>query len=67
MRLLLAAALIADTLAAPLAAQTSSYAAVDPMIGTGGARDFYGTAAIPLGDHAGAVVSVESSRYGPRH
>jgi hypothetical protein len=40
---------------------------VGAMIGTGGARDFYGTAAIPLGDHAGAVVSVESSRYGPRH
>ena len=40
---------------------------VGAMIGTGGARDFYGTAAVPFGDHAGAVVSVESSRYGPRH
>ncbi len=36
------------------------------MIGTNGARGIYGTAAIPLGDNAGAIVSFESSRYG-RH
>jgi hypothetical protein len=34
------------------------------MIGTHGSRGIYGTAAIPLGDNAGAVVSVESSRFG---
>jgi hypothetical protein len=36
------------------------------MIGTHGTRGAYGTAAIPLGDNAGAVVSFESSRYGVR-
>lgn len=34
------------------------------MVGTNGTRGAYGTAAIPLGDNAGAVVSFESSRYG---
>jgi hypothetical protein len=34
------------------------------MIGSHGTRGAYGTAAIPLGDHAGAVVSFEKSRYG---
>jgi hypothetical protein len=34
------------------------------MIGSHGTRGAYGTAAIPLGDHAGAVVSFENSRYG---
>lgn len=33
-------------------------------IGSHGLRGVYGTAAIPLGAEAGAVVSVESSRYG---
>lgn len=37
------------------------------MIGTRGTRAVYGTAAIPLGEHAGAIVSFEDSRYGPRH
>lgn len=39
---------------------------VGMMIGTNGARGIYGTAAIPLGDNAGAVVSIESSRFGYR-
>lgn len=39
---------------------------VGAAIGTGGMRSLYGTAAIPLGDNAGAVVSFESSRYGYR-
>lgn len=36
------------------------------MIGTGGARGVFGTAAIPIGDNAGAVVSFESTRFGDR-
>jgi len=36
------------------------------MIGTKGTRGAFGTVAIPIGDHAGAVVSFESSRYGRR-
>lgn len=39
---------------------------VGMMIGTAGTRGIYGTAAIPLGDNAGAVVSIESSRFGYR-
>lgn len=39
---------------------------VGVMIGTNGLRAAYGTADIPLGDHAGATVSVESSRFGYR-
>ena len=34
------------------------------MIGSNGTRGAFGTAAIPLGDSAGATVSFESSRYG---
>lgn len=37
---------------------------IGAMIGTGGARGIYGAAAIPIGDHAGATVSFESSRFG---
>jgi hypothetical protein len=37
---------------------------VGVMIGSHGARAVYGTADIPLGDHAGAVVSFESSSFG---
>jgi len=37
---------------------------VGVMIGSHGTRSVYGTAAIPLGDNAGAVVSFESSRFG---
>jgi hypothetical protein len=39
---------------------------VGAMIGSNGTRGIYGTAAIPLGDNAGAVVSFENSRYGYR-
>ena len=39
---------------------------VGALIGSNGTRAAYGTAAIPLGDHAGAVVSFESSRSGYR-
>lgn len=37
---------------------------IGAMIGTHDTRGIYGTAAIPLGDNAGAVVSFESSHYG---
>ncbi|WP_253201190.1 hypothetical protein [Sphingomonas quercus] len=41
---------------------------VGAMIGSNGTRGIYGTAAIPLSDNAGAIVSFESSRYGyPRY
>ncbi|MBP2275468.1 MULTISPECIES: hypothetical protein [Sphingomonas] len=36
---------------------------IGAMIGSNGMRGVYGTAAIPLGDNAGAVVSFESSHY----
>ena len=37
---------------------------IGAMIGTNGARGVFGTAAIPLGENAGAVISFENSRYG---
>ena len=37
---------------------------IGTSIGNHGMRDVYGTAAIPLGDHAGAIVSFEDGRYG---
>lgn len=37
---------------------------IGAMIGTGGARGVFGTAAIPLGDNGGAIISFEQSRYG---
>jgi hypothetical protein len=37
---------------------------IGAMIGSHGTRGIYGTAAVPLGDHAGAVISFEDSRYG---
>lgn len=40
---------------------------IGAVIGTHGTRGIYGTAAIPLGDHAGAVVSFETSRFGGYH
>jgi hypothetical protein len=40
---------------------------VGALIGTNGARAIYGTAAIPLGDNAGAVVSFEKSHFGHPH
>ena len=39
---------------------------VGAMIGTGGARSIGGTAAIPLGQTGGAIVSFESMRFGDR-
>lgn len=39
---------------------------VGAMIGTGGARGMYGTAAIPLGENGGAIVSFEHSQFGDR-
>jgi hypothetical protein len=39
---------------------------IGAMVGSNGTRGLYGTAAVPLGDNAGAVVSFESSRYGYR-
>lgn len=36
---------------------------IGAMIGSNGTRGIYGTAAIPLGYNAGAVVSFESSQY----
>jgi len=35
-------------------------------IGTNGARGIFGTAAVPLGPNAGAVISFEDSRFGHR-
>lgn len=35
---------------------------VGAMIGTNGTRGAYGAAEIPLGDHAAAAISIESSR-----
>jgi hypothetical protein len=37
------------------------------MIGTNGARGVFGTAAVPLGDNAGAVISFEKSHFGHPH
>jgi hypothetical protein len=37
---------------------------VGAFVGTGGARGVFGTAAIPLGDTSGALISFESSRFG---
>jgi hypothetical protein len=37
---------------------------VGAFIGTGGARGVFGTAAIPIGDTGGALISFESSRFG---
>jgi len=45
----------------------SIHGEVGAMIGSNGTRGIYGVAAIPLGDNAGAVVSVESSRVGYPH
>lgn len=39
---------------------------LDAVVGTGGARGVSGTAAIPLGQSGGAVVSFERSRFGRR-
>jgi hypothetical protein len=36
---------------------------IGAMIGTHGTRSIYGTAAVPLGNNAGAVFSFEDSRY----
>ena len=34
------------------------------MVGSGGARGFFGTALIPLGDRGSAIISIEKSEYG---
>lgn len=39
---------------------------IGAMIGTGGSRGLYGTAAIPLGDNGGAVISFDNERWGRR-
>lgn len=44
----------------------SIHGEIGAMIGTGGARGLYGTAAIPLGDTGGAVVSFVQERWGRR-
>ena len=36
---------------------------VGALVGSHGTRSFYGTAAVPLGNNAGAVISVENSHY----
>lgn len=36
---------------------------VGALVGSHGTRSFYGTAAIPLGNNAGAMVSFEDSHY----
>ena len=50
----------------PERARLEVHGEVGAVIGSNGTRGVYGTAAIPLGDHAGAVVSFESSRFGYR-
>lgn len=47
-------------------ARPAIHGEIGAMIGSNGTRGVYGTAAVPLGDNAGAVVSFESSRYGYR-
>lgn len=37
---------------------------LEVMVGSNGTRGIYGAAAVPLGDHAAASVSFESSRFG---
>ena len=39
---------------------------IGALIGSNGTRAMFGTAAVPLGENGGAVVSFESSRYGGR-
>ncbi len=53
-------------LTGPQRAERRIHGEVGVMIGSNGTRGAYGTAAIPLGDNAGAVVSFESTRYGYR-
>jgi hypothetical protein len=50
----------------PAAAGRHVHGEVGAMIGSNGARGAYGTAAIPLGENGGAIVSFESSRIGRR-
>ncbi len=38
---------------------------IGAAVGTRGMHDIYGAAAIPLGDHAGMIVSFENRRYDP--
>lgn len=48
-------------------ARPAIHGEIGAEIGTHGERGVFGAAAIPLGDHAGATVMFESSRYGDRH
>ena len=50
----------------PGGADRAIHGEVGAMIGSNGTRGAFGTAAIPLGGNAGAIVSFESSRYGGR-
>ena len=45
------------------AAHQEIHGEVGAMIGSGGTRGVFGTAAIPLGDDAGAIISFENSRF----
>ena len=50
----------------PERAERGIHGEIGVMIGSHGTRGAYGTAEIPLGDHAAATVSIESSRFGYR-
>ena len=48
----------------PDRAKLEVHGEVSAFVGSNGSRGIAGTAAVPLGEHAGAVVSFESSRFG---
>ena len=50
----------------PDRAKLEVHGEVSAFVGSNGSRGISGTAAVPLGDNAGAVVSFESSRFGYR-
>jgi hypothetical protein len=54
----------ADNALAPGGGDRRMHGEVGAMIGTGGARAVFGTAAVPLGDHGGVLLSFERSRFG---
>lgn len=62
------AAVIDGTLPSPpgSAADRQVHGEFSAMVGTGAARGVAGTAAIPLGQNGGAVISFENSRFGNR-
>ena len=53
-------------MAGPDRARLEVHGEVSAFVGSNGSSGIAGTAAVPLGDHAGAVVSFESSRFGYR-